>query len=391
MDRRPRRTKRIVYIQYTNPALYPPLEHGSQILASRGWSVLFLGIGALGADANAMRFADRPGIRVRQLGYCAPGWRQKLHYFSYAVWAIGWVLAWRPAWVYASDLLACPVGWVLSYLPFLRVIYHEHDSPDYHRPPSAFLRFALGARKKLAGRAALRVLPNEGRIRQFESEVGNRVKTACVWNCPAAKEASLPRSGRDDGHLWVLYHGTIGPIRVPLALVEALHLLPERVRMRFTGYETIGYPGYSRVLQERAEKLGIGHRLDVRGAVSRHQLIEECRRCDVGIAFVPKQSAELNERHLTGASNKAFDYLACGLPVLVTDLPDWRAMYVDTGVGLACDSDDASSIAAALRWLVDHPDEMREMGERGRRRILDEWNYERQFEPVLEMLDGKRA
>jgi MFS family permease len=33
---------RVLYIQYTNPAGYPPLQHSSRILASAGWQVLFL-------------------------------------------------------------------------------------------------------------------------------------------------------------------------------------------------------------------------------------------------------------------------------------------------------------------------------------------------------------
>lgn len=37
---------RILYIQYTNPAGYPPLEHSSRILAQADWEVLFLGTGA---------------------------------------------------------------------------------------------------------------------------------------------------------------------------------------------------------------------------------------------------------------------------------------------------------------------------------------------------------
>jgi hypothetical protein len=28
------------------------------------------------------------------------------------------------------------------------------------------------------------------------------------------------------------------------------------------------------------------------------------------------------------------------------------------------------------------------MGERGRQRILKDWNYERQFQPVLDLLNG---
>ena len=104
---------------------------------------------------------------------------------------------------------------------------------------------------------------------------------------------------------------------------------------------------------------------------------------------MPNDSMDLNEQNMTGASNKAFDYLACGLPVIVSNLTDWRTMYVDTGVGLACDPDDPASIAAAVQWFLDHPDQMRAMGERGRRRILENWNYETQFAPVLSRLGGR--
>jgi glycosyltransferase involved in cell wall biosynthesis len=382
--------KRIAYIQYANPALYPPLEHSSQILASNGWQVLFLGTGALAADANAMRLADFPGIRVRQLGYCPPGWRQKLHYIWYAAWATCWVLAWRPAWVYVSDLLACPVGLLLSYLPFLRVIYHEHDSPGLSDARSGFITFTLWTRKKLAQRVEMRVLPNQQRLERFTSEMGNGVTTTCVWNCPMTNEVSSPRAAVDGERFWVLYHGTIVPARLPLAVIEALCLLPDRLGLRVVGYETIGHPGYSRTLLETAEKLRVAHRLDLRNAVPRQHLFEVCRHCDIGLALMPGNSTDMNEQNMTGASNKAFDYLACGLPMLVSDLPDWRKMYVDAGVALACDPGDPASIAAALRWFLDHPEEMRAMGERGRKRILAEWNYEAQFAPVLSRL-GTRA
>jgi glycosyltransferase involved in cell wall biosynthesis len=97
---------------------------------------------------------------------------------------------------------------------------------------------------------------------------------------------------------------------------------------------------------------------------------------------MPTNNSNPNLRFLTGASNKVFDYLACGLALLVSDLPDWKQMYVEPGYGLACNPNDPASIAAALRWYLDHPVEMREMGDRGRQRILTEWNYETQFKPV---------
>ena len=83
---------------------------------------------------------------------------------------------------------------------------------------------------------------------------------------------------------------------------------------------------------------------------------------------------------------KAVANLACGLALLVSDLPDWRQMFVQPGYAQACDSEDPESIARALCRFLEHRAEARQMGERGRQRIAAEWNYETQFRPVLEQL-----
>ena len=86
---------------------------------------------------------------------------------------------------------------------------------------------------------------------------------------------------------------------------------------------------------------------------------------------------------MTGASNKAFDYMAAGLALLVSDLPDWRHMFVTPGYALACDPTSTPSIASALRWFIDHPDALRQMAVDARAKIAAEWNYETEFAPVL--------
>jgi len=160
------------------------------------------------------------------------------------------------------------------------------------------------------------------------------------------------------------------------------------MRLRVIGYETVGHRGYVRQLKEMACQLGLGERVKFLGAIpTRGELLAWCRRCDVGLAFMPKHSNDLNEQAMTGASNKPFDYLACGLALLVSDLPDWRAMYVEAGYGLACNPDDPESIAMALRWFLDYPHKMRKMGEEGRKQIAAEWNYETQFAPVWQRMN----
>ncbi len=210
----------------------------------------------------------------------------------------------------------------------------------------------------------------------------------CIWNCPSKEEASTARQPVNGDALWLLYHGSVVPSRLPLTVLCALALLPDCVKLRIIGYETVGHKGYLRELKERACELGIADRVEILGTAPRAQVLEWSLRSDVGLSLLPRRTNDINHEAMVGASNKAFDYLACGLPVLVSDLPDWRNAYVDSEYGLACDPDHPASIAAAIRRFLDCPCELRTMGERGRQRILSDWNYETQFQPAVRVLNG---
>lgn len=379
-------TPRVLYVQYTNPAGYPPLVHGARILARAGAEVRLLGAPVAGTEALALE--PHPGVEERRLRVQPRGWRQRLHYVRYLLWVVAWAVRWRPDWLYASDPLSCPVALAARAASGARVVYHEHDSPGSARA-SGLMRLVLGARRRLAAVAAVCVLPSAERAAWFEAETGQRGKTLCAWNCPALDEVGPPREPWAGPELWLLYHGSIAPGRPPVAVLEAVAKLPSSVGLRVVGYETLGHVGYVRTLADAAASLGLGERVQFLGAVPRHDLLRWARRADVGLAFMPRASENRNERAMVGASNKPFDYLACGVVPLVSDLPGWRETYVEPGYGLACEPDDPASIAAAVERLLDDPGAMRAMGERGRQRILQEWHYERQFAPVLATMVGR--
>ena len=378
---------RVLYLQYTNPAAYPPLQHSSRILADKGWKVLFLGTSAHGADA--LEFPLHPNIHLKRLPFCPAGWRQKLHYVQFAFWAFLWVLLWRPGWIYLSDPLACPIGLLLSLVPGLKMLYHEHDSPNLKREGSVsrFESVVLTTRRKVAQRASLSILPNEGRAERFKQETGAHRPIIRVWNCPALEEARQNGLQRDSQKFVIFFHGSLVPWRIPTTVLEALTKLPDRVVLHVAGYETIGHAGYLQALKDQATLLGVHNRFMVLGPLPRYSLLDHCRGAGVGLAFMALRSDDVNEQLMAGASNKPFDYLACGLALLVSDLPDWKELFVEPGYGLACDPQDPESIARQLRWFVEHPVETRSMGAKGHQRILSEWNYEKQFSSVLHHLN----
>lgn len=157
--------------------------------------------------------------------------------------------------------------------------------------------------------------------------------------------------------------------------------------MKVIGYETIGSRGYVRKLQELSQALGISSSIEWLGTLPlREDMYRSCSDCQIGLSLMPTETSDINLEHMTGASGKPFDYMACGLAVLVSDLPDWRKMYVEPEYGLACNPKDPESIANALRWFLENPEKTGAMGEKGRQKILQDWNYENGFKDVLHQL-----
>jgi glycosyltransferase involved in cell wall biosynthesis len=189
----------------------------------------------------------------------------------------------------------------------------------------------------------------------------------------------------------VIYSGSVTPERLPFTFLEAMARTRGRIRLRVVGYATIGYPRYIDELRLVAQQLGIDHDVDFVGVLPRHRLQEIWEAADVGLALNPMEYSNNNSRWMVGAANKPFDYMANGLALLVSDLPEWRDAFVLPGYAVACDPRDPISLTNTLHWLADHPCEAREMGERGRQQIVRAWNYEAEFEPVVAHISGLRG
>jgi glycosyltransferase involved in cell wall biosynthesis len=373
---------RILYVQYTNPGCYPPLHHSSRILANADWDVLFFGKESFGSS-SILNLPPDPRIRQKKSSSPAGG-LLKLHYLWFCVRVLWQTFLWRPAWLYASDMLSYPAALLILMLTKTRVILHEHDSPS-HKDSSN--RLLLWTRAQVARRACLNILPSAPRAEAFRKAT-QASTLQVVWNCPLIQEMPAPKAGGDRDSFVLYYHGNVSPTLIPLTVITSLKLLPEAVVMRIVGYETGGNVGYTKTLIETAASLGVAHRVFIVPPISRSKLFELCREGDVGLAFFPDPTGPADS--FAGASNKVFDYLCCGMPVLIPNTVEWQNFFRGSGLTLACEPSSPESIAASVLWFYNHRGEARSMGERGRQKMLQDWNYEAQFEPVVRYLSGYR-
>ena len=378
--------KRVLFVQFTNPAGYPPLEHSSRILADAGWEVTFIGTGADG-ESDRFRLPPHPRIRVKSWPFRKSGIGQKLLFAAFCLRALYEASRSRRCVIYASDALSCPAALLCSTLLGRPVIYHEHDAPQPAHSPGAIQRVVSWCRNRVASTARLCIVPGGARLERFKRDTGTLRPVFCVLNCPELREVRL--DGPPGGRAHVLfYHGSLNESRLPFSVLHAIASLSTPLSLQFAGYETRHHEGFVGRFLDEARRLGIGDRVAYVGAPeSRSSLLELCARATIGISFVPAASEDANLLSLAGASNKPFDYLACGLALLVSDMPDWRRMFVEPGYARACDCADPAAIGLALQWFIANPAEVQRMLERARHRLREEWNYEAQFAPVMAQME----
>jgi len=385
--------KKIIYIQYTNPSAYPPLIHSSNILLDAGWLILFLGVHQKGKSDNIV-MPEKQGRESRMLKWVVPGIRQKLHFLRFLLWTVFVSMRERADLIYCSDPFSTLSGVLLKKMGF-RVIYHEHDSPNSGEEDK-LQSLIVWARRKLLREASLVFFPNELRLKRAQNWSGSVAPAKVVWNCPSIAELGIVDEvhyGEADENqpLRLYYHGTLVPDRLPLTILDGISISNSKVELTLVGYTTIGSNSYDEIMKEHASELGIGDCLHFKGALpTRNDVMIECRKHDAGLVLFTGEGWEIYATEMAGASNKPFDYLSQGIAVLVPDLPVWKELYVNNNCAIEANPDDAELLAELFDWLAHHRKEVQEMGRKGRELIEREWNYEKQFQPVLEWIESDK-
>lgn len=89
------------------------------------------------------------------------------------------------------------------------------------------------------------------------------------------------------------------------------------------------------------------------------------------------------ERYNTNYPIKLFEYMAAGLPVIASKHGESAKFLHEAGGGIVVDPLKPTEIAGAIRWILDHPVEAGEMGQRGRQLISEKYNWEQESKALV--------
>lgn len=201
-------------------------------------------------------------------------------------------------------------------------------------------------------------------------------KTAVdVNNFPLVSELHKAEASPEKSNC-VVYAGMISEIRGIRELVSAMGKTAGDVRLNLAGkFNKDGLrdsvsqdPGW-----ERVNELGQLSREDM------HEVLAESRAGLV--TFLPAPN------HLDAQPNKMFEYMSAGIPVIASDFPMWREVIDSNQCGLLVDPSSPESIAKAIDYVIDNPEEAKKMGHNGFVAVLNKYNWDIQKDKLISIYE----
>lgn len=91
--------------------------------------------------------------------------------------------------------------------------------------------------------------------------------------------------------------------------------------------------------------------------------------------------------HSESLPTKLFEYMAAGIPVIASDFPIWQKIVHGSVCGLTVDPLDPTAIGDAIKYLLEHPEEAKKMGQNGRRAVEEKYNWEAESKKLLDLYE----
>jgi glycosyltransferase involved in cell wall biosynthesis len=180
------------------------------------------------------------------------------------------------------------------------------------------------------------------------------------------------------GPFTVGFVGTLKPWHDTATLLAALPLLRDEVpeaRLLIVG----DGPERER-LAGQADADGVADAVEFTGALSPERVPGQLARMHVGVAPY-RGGAPFYFSPL-----KLYEYMAAGLPVVVSDVGDLGGIVAEAGAGVAVAPDDPAALAQALADLARAPGQAARLGAAGRAHVIAHHGWDRVLERTLDGL-----
>jgi len=173
----------------------------------------------------------------------------------------------------------------------------------------------------------------------------------------------------------VIYAGGLSRIRGMKELVDAMAIVGDRAQLWLLG------PWHDEGLYDECRKAPGWKQVRYLGYKTVQEVFGLMKQSDIGIiTFLPAPN------HLTTIPTKPFEYMACSLPVIMSDFEYWRKLF--DGCAVYVDPASPGDIASKILQLTEDVSTASTLRSAGRRLVEDRYSWEAEREKLLALYAG---
>jgi glycosyltransferase involved in cell wall biosynthesis len=379
------RKKTIGMLVYSNPDYYPPTVNAVHLLSEHFDVVL------IGRNQEPSHWEYPSNVTVHRLGQYSSmqeraqaSARSKLwEYINFVAQARR--LLKEVSLIYAYDSFAYTAAclYQIALSESVPLIYQSHEISEYLSPLTSLSGWIQRAERAWIHKAAVVVLPDKDRAAFFHKASKLKEQPVVVPNFPRKNFFSLSSNWESlipkrFANSQVLLQGAISPENSMLDLIKSITLVSNSIKLKFIGAIR---ESHQNLMKKSVEEHNIIDRFNYFTPVPYAELPLHTLSASVGICLYKKIS--LNQQANVTASNKIYEYAACGLPVIVSDFPNYREYLSGEPWVRFADPDDPQSIASAIQDILSDFETYKKMCLAARKAFENKFNYESAFFPIL--------
>jgi len=175
----------------------------------------------------------------------------------------------------------------------------------------------------------------------------------------------------------LVYFGSIGRYYLEPAFCIASELKKRGRKIKWLFFGVINELNWA---CSEIERRGIKDYFIFEGRIPHEKVATKLSSCKIGIVHWPNLPKLQNN-----VSQKLFEFLAMGMPVIVSDLAGMRPYAKDKPYAISVTPDDYSAYADAIIYLIDHPVHREKMGISARQQVENEYNWENEFNKLKKL------
>jgi len=371
-----------VHVSTLHPPFDPRIFHRQCVsLARAGWEVTYLGTHGETGRVDGVRMRS-----IGRLGQRSLGRLRLLDRARRTRQALRDALALRADVYHLHDPELLTIVRRLKRRSGARVVYDSHEHSVAHMMQKGYIPYPL---RKVASRsvalAERRAVPFLDAVVTADRGVAEHFRghgaEATVIHNFVRQDLFEGADPPDDPPYDLAYHGSLPRFYLQTCF-ETDDELRRRGREARWLFVAQLIPGDRDWVREQVERRGAAERFEFHPRVPHQEIPSLVTRAKLGIIPLPDRP-----KYRSNIPTKLFEFMALGMPVVLSDLPPTREFVADGQAATAVRPDDPASYAEAIDALLADPDRRKRMGESGRAQVVGGLNWDAEAARLLALYD----